>query len=199
MDEKSSSYILRWRYSTHSLTRWKSWHGGALLVSPLSFVNELWIFFIYFESLHRKHAPPRAFEGWAIGHALFGQWVTSNESRVTSFWLERNCRKTCISLFAYDGSLYILSCSWTSPDPDALFICYLKIRSYLARHCLPPDTRGTGYLAKREAGIYHPVPALTIQQCATHRYLGPTQRCYACCLSFSSLPFLLPLLSPRSW
>ena len=101
--------------------------------------------------------------------------------------------------------LYILSCCWTSPDPDALFICYLKIRSYLPRHCLPPDTRGIGYLAKREAGIHHPVPAVAIQ-CATQRYLGIAQtihcvrpRCCACCLSFSSLHLLLLLLSPRSW
>ena len=38
--------------------------------------------------------------------------------------------------------LYILSCCWISPDPDAAFICYLKMTwCYLQRHCLLPDMR----------------------------------------------------------
>ena len=38
--------------------------------------------------------------------------------------------------------LYILSCCWISPDPDAVFICYLKMTlCYLQRHCLLADMR----------------------------------------------------------
>ena len=38
--------------------------------------------------------------------------------------------------------IYILSCCWISPDPDAVFICYLKMTwCYLQRHCLLPDMR----------------------------------------------------------
>ena len=150
-------------------------------------------------------ALPHAFEGWPclVWAMSYQQWVQSYQFDKVADLKGTAVRLVSPCLLMMEV-LYILSCCWISPDPDALFICYLKIRSYLPRHCLPPDTRGTGYLAKREAGIYHPVPAVAFH-CATHRYLGLAQatqwsrpRCCACCLSFSSSHLLLLLLSPRS-
>ena len=100
---------------------------------------------------------------------------------------KKNCHKAKISLFAHDARFvhFVMS---LNPSRSG---CSIYLLSAISQDIVCRLIGGTSsYLGKREAGIYHPAPAQTIQSAG--------QRCYDYCLSFSSWLFLLLLLSPRS-